>query len=1005
LATTELTLTTDLAVQYGGSGAGTFTDHGVLLGSGTSAFSVTAAGTTNNVLTAVTGNDPAWAQVDLASMITGILPVSNGGTGLATITDHGIMVGSGTGAVTPLAVGATGETVMGSTGADPTWTSSPSFGGTVTAATGMSITANDLDIVSGSLLLPTTSATDGQIQINSNKVFHAYGDATNPNIFIGLNSGNFTLTTATAKNNVGVGKHTFLDLTIGTDNSAVGYLAMQNLTEGNRNAAIGSGALGTCSTGDRNSCNGFNGLALLQTGSYNTTVGSNCLFRLTTGSNNICIGTDDGAGTGWSGQAYTGAESNNILIGSAGVLGESNKIRIGTSGAGQGQQDICYIAGCYNVTPAGTIHVGLVDSNGQFGSEAQLAVARGGTGAATLTDHGVLVGSGTSAVSVTAVGTNGQALIGSTGADPVFATLGSTLGTMQYTTGAGTLALDCQVTQALSGFASWDGAGPYFDDTTLGQFEVSESGVGYIKGKRITWAAPQTETGLTAGNTYYIYIDDTGTIGKTTTYNSALFRDNIVLFECMRDSTAGTNIQVTVKENHPYQVPWETSVYLHDTIGVAFTAHGGGANIILDGTQKIAISGADELEDHGLETDIPDSGGTGVTWKQYFTLGSGKWAQNSSTDTFVGEYNNAGTATALGANKFGVYKLYASKDNITVTTPTYFAVLHTAQFNNLAAAQTAIADGTIASATNELFALEMARLGYIVFAESSTSIVDVIIDKETVGTGGTIGGTNIASLVLTDVTNFNGILSAADTTVQAALETIDDMGDPVTVAHGGTGLATITDHGIMVGSGVGAVTPLAVGATNEILIGNTGADPTWSSTPTVGTLYTSDTADGLTITSNTIVADGSNANIDVVITPKGTATIDCLPMYGYSVGGTNSAVIIDNTGLMGTTSSSLRYKENIQDMADHSSSLMDLRPVVFNWKKDEEKVIQYGLIAEEVAEKMPEIVNFDKDGRPESIRYHDMPAILLNELKKQRELIIMLTEKIANLETLVSKEK
>jgi hypothetical protein len=59
---------------------------------------------------------------------------------------------------------------------------------------------------------------------------------------------------------------------------------------------------------------------------------------------------------------------------------------------------------------------------------------------------------------------------------------------------------------------------------------------------------------------------------------------------------------------------------------------------------------------------------------------------------------------------------------------------------------------------------------------------------------------------------------------------------PVLVTQGGTGLATITDHGIMLGSGTGAVTPTAVGATGEVLIGQTGADPVWSANPSVTTL-------------------------------------------------------------------------------------------------------------------------------------------------------------------------
>ena len=70
-----------------------------------------------------------------------------------------------------------------------------------------------------------------------------------------------------------------------------------------------------------------------------------------------------------------------------------------------------------------------------------LVVADGGTGASTLTDHGVLVGSGTDAITALSVGTNGQLLIGSTGADPVFATLNCDAN-LTCTTGAGTLEID-----------------------------------------------------------------------------------------------------------------------------------------------------------------------------------------------------------------------------------------------------------------------------------------------------------------------------------------------------------------------------------------------------------------------------------------------------------------------------------------------------------------------------------------------------------------------------------
>jgi hypothetical protein len=325
-----------------------------------------------------------------------------------------------------------------------------------------------------------------------------------------------------------------------------------------------------------------------------------------------------------------------------------------------------------------------------------------------------------------------------------------------------------------TGFLSWAAGGPFFDSSTLGSFSVLVGGTGYIKGKQITWTGPQTIAGMTAGNTYYIYMDSTGTIQKTPTRTDALFTDNIVLFECLRDSTAPTNNQVTVKENHPYNYSATVSNYEHDNIGPLIENNQNGANITLNGTQKIQINGADVLSDHGLETTIPDSGGVAVTWNKKYTLNTGKWALQNISDTFSGFWNNAGTPTALSANRFAVYTLYVSKDNLNSATPTYFTVLDTSQYNTAAAATTAISNGTTAKATNELAQLELAQLGYVIFGQAANAIVSVIIAKKTFGSQTSTAGTNQASLVNTNTSLFNGWLSTADTNVQAALDTLDD---------------------------------------------------------------------------------------------------------------------------------------------------------------------------------------------------------------------------------------
>jgi hypothetical protein len=103
-----------------------------------------------------------------------------------------------------------------------------------------------------------------------------------------------------------------------------------------------------------------------------------------------------------------------------------------------------------------------------------------------------------------------------------------------------------------------------------------------------------------------------------------------------------------------------------------------------------------------------------------------------------------------------------------------------------------------------------------------------------------------------------------------------------------------------------------------------------------------------------------------------------------SIGG--SPVYVNGGGRLGTsTSSSRRFKQDIRDIAEESDGLMRLRPVAFRYKPefDPTGVIQYGLIAEEVAEVYPDLITSGRDGQPEGVRYHLITPLLLNEVQKQ----------------------
>ncbi len=110
-------------------------------------------------------------------------------------------------------------------------------------------------------------------------------------------------------------------------------------------------------------------------------------------------------------------------------------------------------------------------------------------------------------------------------------------------------------------------------------------------------------------------------------------------------------------------------------------------------------------------------------------------------------------------------------------------------------------------------------------------------------------------------------------------------------------------------------------------------------------------------------------------------------------GVTGNAVYVDpKTGQLGTITSSRRYKEDIEDMGDASSGLMKLRPVSFHYKPEYAqgpRTVQYGLIAEEVAEVFPDLVQYDpKTGQPQTVYYHLVNAMLLNEVQKHQHRIV-----------------
>jgi hypothetical protein len=130
---------------------------------------------------------------------------------------------------------------------------------------------------------------------------------------------------------------------------------------------------------------------------------------------------------------------------------------------------------------------------------------------------------------------------------------------------------------------------------------------------------------------------------------------------------------------------------------------------------------------------------------------------------------------------------------------------------------------------------------------------------------------------------------------------------------------------------------------------------------------------------NSLVSESGTMRLGQVQTRTFIAGI-----FGKTASG-GSQVFINSQGQLGTVLSSARYKRDIQDMGEESQGLLKLRPVTFLYKEDLEGQKQYGLIAEEVAKVYPDLVVRGAKGEVESVQYHELIPMLLNEVQRQQQ--------------------
>jgi len=165
---------------------------------------------------------------------------------------------------------------------------------------------------------------------------------------------------------------------------------------------------------------------------------------------------------------------------------------------------------------------------------------------------------------------------------------------------------------------------------------------------------------------------------------------------------------------------------------------------------------------------------------------------------------------------------------------------------------------------------------------------------------------------------------------------------------------------------------------------------------------------GATVTGddNTIIGQNAGGSIgagnNVIAIGTAGAPLDNSCYIGNIFGqaGGAQAVFVSAEGKLGAQVSSRRFKHDIKPIDQASEVLFSLKPVSFRYKNEIDPVgrAQFGLVAEDVEKVSPDLVIRDKDGKPYTVRYDQVNAMLLNEFLKEHR-------KVGKLEATVEQQQ
>jgi hypothetical protein len=244
----------------------------------------------------------------------------------------------------------------------------------------------------------------------------------------------------------------------------------------------------------------------------------------------------------------------------------------------------------------------------------------------------------------------------------------------------------------------------------------------------------------------------------------------------------------------------------------------------------------------------------------------------------------------------------------------------------------------------------------------------------------------------TGASALEGNTTASFNTATGALALRNNTTGENNTANGGTALQNNTTGNGNTAIGVGALlSNMAGGANTAEGVGALGGNVNGTFNTAIGDSALFNSTSG---SFNIALGSGAGLNVttagNVICIGTDGNNVDNSCYIGQIFGATSSggtAVFINSNGRLGTMTSSQRFKESIKPIGAASEALLALKPVTFRYKREIDPEgdgkPQFGLVAEDVEKVNPDLVVRDKEGKPYSVRYDQVNAMLLNEFLKE----------------------